>query len=142
MQLFRITNASAGTTPVDLCATNAALCSTRDKSHKYFTLVNYSCNKISLLVLKLPHGSMHALADVVYVAMTVSQGLLTNLILQSHFKNHERCEKELFVGNEFIKWNSVLLTFSFIIEGTSKKMLRFLKSLEPIYNKNFCLNEE
>jgi hypothetical protein len=31
--------------------------------------------------------------------------------------------------------------FSFIIEGTSKKVLQFLMPLEPIYNKNFYFNE-
>ncbi len=34
------------------------------------------------------------------------------------------------------------LTFSFIIEGASKKVPQFLMPLEPIYNKNFCFNEQ
>jgi hypothetical protein len=41
-----------------------------------------------------------------------------------------------------IKWNSAFLPFLFIIEGTSKKVLKFLMPLGPIYNKNFCFNEE
>jgi len=40
------------------------------------------------------------------------------------------------------KWNSAFLTFSFVIVGTSKKVLQFLMPLEPIYNKNFCFNEQ
>ncbi len=38
-----------------------------------------------------------------------------------------------------IQWNSMFFTFSFIIEGTSKKVLEFFMPLEPIYNKNFVL---
>jgi len=40
------------------------------------------------------------------------------------------------------EWNNTFLTFSFIVEGTSKKMLQFSMPLEPIYNKNFCLKEQ
>ncbi len=35
----------------------------------------------------------------------------------------------------FGQWNSVFLTFSFIIKGTSKKVSQGLMPLEPIYNK-------
>jgi hypothetical protein len=39
-------------------------------------------------------------------------------------------------------WNSAFLTFSFIIEGASKKVSQFLMPLEPIYNKKNCFNEQ
>ncbi len=29
-----------------------------------------------------------------------------------------------------------------IIQGASKKVLQFLMTQEPIYNKNFCFNEQ
>jgi len=29
----------------------------------------------------------------------------------------------------------------YIVEGTSKKVLQYLMSLELIYNKNFCFNK-
>jgi hypothetical protein len=32
--------------------------------------------------------------------------------------------------------------FIFSIEVTSKKVLQFLMPLEPIYDKNFCFNEQ
>jgi hypothetical protein len=35
-----------------------------------------------------------------------------------------------------------LLPFSFIKEGDSKKVLKVLMPLEPIYDKNFCFNEQ
>jgi hypothetical protein len=38
--------------------------------------------------------------------------------------------------------NSAFLTFSLIVKGTSKKVLQFLMPLEPIYDKNFCFNEQ
>ncbi len=37
---------------------------------------------------------------------------------------------------KMMQWYSTLLTFSFIKEGTSKKVLQFLMPLEPIYNKS------
>ncbi len=40
------------------------------------------------------------------------------------------------------QWNSAFLTFSFIIEGTSKKVLKFFMPQEPIYDKNFCFKEQ
>jgi hypothetical protein len=42
----------------------------------------------------------------------------------------------------FCLWNSAFLTFSCIIEGAYKKVLQFFMPLEPIYNKNFCFNEQ
>jgi hypothetical protein len=47
-----------------------------------------------------------------------------------------------FAGISMKQWNSTFLTFSFIIEGTSKKVLQFFMILEPIYNKNVCFNEQ
>ncbi len=41
-----------------------------------------------------------------------------------------------------IQWNSVFLTFSFIKEGTSKKVLQFLMPLNPIYNKSACFYKQ
>ncbi len=41
-----------------------------------------------------------------------------------------------------LEWNSEFLIFSLIIEGTSKKVLKFLMLLGPIYNKNFHFNEQ
>ncbi len=35
-----------------------------------------------------------------------------------------------------------VFTFSFIIEGTSKKVLQVLMPLQPIFNKNFCFNKQ
>ncbi len=35
------------------------------------------------------------------------------------------------------QWNSAFLTFPFIIEGASKKVLKFLMPLEPNYKKTF-----
>ncbi len=46
--------------------------------------------------------------------------------------------KQLVMG----KWNSALLTFSFITEGASKKVLQILMPMETINNKNFCFNEQ
>jgi hypothetical protein len=40
--------------------------------------------------------------------------------------------------NLFAEWNSTLFTFSFIIEGASKKVLQFLMMLQPILNKTFA----
>jgi hypothetical protein len=40
------------------------------------------------------------------------------------------------------EWNSMFLTFSHMIEGTSKRVMQFLMPLETICNKNFCLNEQ
>ncbi len=41
-----------------------------------------------------------------------------------------------------LKWNCVFPSFSSIIEGATKKVLHFWMPLEPIYNKNFCFNEQ
>ncbi len=40
------------------------------------------------------------------------------------------------------QWNNVCFTFSCFEEGASKKLLQFLMPLEPICNKNFCVNEQ
>ncbi len=40
------------------------------------------------------------------------------------------------------QWSSTFLTFSFIIGGTSKKVLQFLMIMESIYNKNDHSNKQ
>jgi hypothetical protein len=41
-----------------------------------------------------------------------------------------------------IEWNSLFLTFSFIKEGASKKVLQFLMPLNSIYTKSACFYKQ
>ncbi len=47
--------------------------------------------------------------------------------------------EQAFASNQ---WNSAFLTFSFIIEGASEKVLQYLMPTEPIYKKNLNFNKQ
>jgi hypothetical protein len=57
-------------------------------------------------------------------------------------KAHLYVIKNKLKEGSFEKVNSAFITVSFIIRGTSKKVLQFLMPKEPIYNKNFCLKNQ
>jgi hypothetical protein len=40
------------------------------------------------------------------------------------------------------QWNNTFLRFSLFIEDASKKVLQFSMPLDPIFNYNFCYNEQ
>ncbi len=46
------------------------------------------------------------------------------------------------IAENISQWNCAFLAFSFVMECASKKMLQFLMPLEPIYNANFCFDEQ
>ncbi len=47
--------------------------------------------------------------------------------------------KATYLKVENLQWNSTFFTFSFIIEGTSKKVLQFLVPQQQIFKKKIVL---
>ncbi len=58
-----------------------------------------------------------------------------------YFNLYDTVTKARATKPQLTVWNSGFIIFSFIIEGTSKKLLQYLTPPEPIYNKNVCFNE-